>query len=956
MKTLLSMVIYAILCMLPLTAQQLVWSEEFSGTTLDLSKWNYETGTGINGDWGTGQLDRATDRPENVRIVSGIPGADGNCLAITTRKETYIDRNYTSGRINTAGKASWGPGHRIVARVYPKDVRYQGQGFAFWMMPDEKPAGYDYIMWPQGGEIDIMEYVGSIPFHNLGSVHYAWFWENNEYRDWNHGYQGGYYSFADKQVPDNPEWITIDLGQNYSINKVILRWEAYGINYRIDVSTNNSTWTTVYTTTSGDGGTDEITFPTTTARYVRMYGTLRGTDWGYSLFEFEVYPAGSNTNIALNKSVTASSIQAADLAASYAVDGQTSTRWSSALRNPGYGNYPPSPSDPNAGSNGWHTYGIDWYQDRIEFFIDDNVYHIHYLNDGGAFAVDGNDQAAVKLVNGRRVKLSEYSNHFSEWHPFEHKMYVILSAGVGGSMYTYGGPIVPEAIFPCDVYIDWVRVYSLTGSGGNTTPPSGSVNLALNKPVTASSVIAGNLASYINDGNMNTRWESAQGIDPQWIQVDLQQVCNLSQVVLKWETASAKAYQIQVSNDGNSWTTLYSNTTGTGGNETINLSGTGRYIRLYGTQRNTGWGYSIWEMEVFGTPISAPVVNLALNKPVTASSVIAGNLASYINDGNMNTRWESAQGIDPQWIQVDLQQVCNLSQVVLKWETASAKAYQIQVSNDGNSWTTLYSNTTGTGGNETINLSGTGRYIRLYGTQRNTGWGYSIWEMEVYGTAQTSSNLFSQKIEAENYIAMSGIGVENTTDVGGGQNVGWIDANDWMDYQVNIPNSGTYNVVYRLASPEGGGQLQFIVNNSTLSTITINKTGGWQNWTSQSTSVTLPAGNIIIRLKAISGGFNINWFEINNSLTQNREALAIDETHNSKELKLYPNPVKNTLFVEGFSGTATVNIYDLSGQKILSQQLSNTPSAINLQKLKKGIYLLDIITDKGRQVTKIVKL
>jgi len=322
----------------------------------------------------------------------------------------------------------------------------------------------------------------------------------------------------------------------------------------------------------------------------------------------------------------------------------------------------------------------------------------------------------------------------------------------------------------------------------------------------------------------------------------------------------------------------------------------------------------------------------------------------------MNTRWESAQGIDPQWIQVDLQQVCNLSQVVLKWETASAKAYQIQVSNDGNSWTTLYSTTTGSGGNETINLSGTGRYIRLYGTQRNTGWGYSIWEMEVYGTAQTSSNLFSQKIEAENYIAMSGIGIENTTDVGGGQNVGWIDANDWMDYQVNIPISGTYNVVYRLASPEGGGQLQFIVNNSTLSTITINKTGGWQNWTSQSTSVTLPAGNITIRLKAISGGFNINWFEINNSLTQNREALAIDETHNSKELKLYPNPVKNTLFVEGFSGTATVNIYDLSGQKILSQQLSNTPSAINLQKLKKGIYLLDIITDKGRQVTKIVKL
>jgi beta-glucanase (GH16 family) len=122
-----------------------------------------------------------------------VAGADDGCLVITTRKEFYIDRNYTSGRINTAGKASWGPGHRIVTRAFPRDVKYMGQGFAFWMMPDELPDGWDYIMWPQGGEIDIMEYVGSIPFHNLGSVHYAWSWENNQWHDWNHGHSGAYY-------------------------------------------------------------------------------------------------------------------------------------------------------------------------------------------------------------------------------------------------------------------------------------------------------------------------------------------------------------------------------------------------------------------------------------------------------------------------------------------------------------------------------------------------------------------------------------------------------------------------------------------------------------------------------------------------------------------------------------------------------------------------------------------
>lgn len=180
---------------------QLVWQEEFSGNTLDNKKWNIETGTGIGGNWGTGQLDRATDRPENLSIQSGITDADGGALAITTRKEAFMDRNYTSGRINTQNLGAFGPGTRIEARVWARDVKYKGQGFAFWMMPAEKPAGQPNIMWPQGGEIDIMEYVGSIPYHNLGTVHYAWFWKDNQYFDWNHGHQGAYYSYADRQVP-----------------------------------------------------------------------------------------------------------------------------------------------------------------------------------------------------------------------------------------------------------------------------------------------------------------------------------------------------------------------------------------------------------------------------------------------------------------------------------------------------------------------------------------------------------------------------------------------------------------------------------------------------------------------------------------------------------------------------------------------------------------------------------
>jgi hypothetical protein len=266
--------------------------------------------------------------------------------------------------------------------------------------------------------------------------------------------------------------------------------------------------------------------------------------------------------------------------------------------------------------------------------------------------------------------------------------------------------------------------------------------LSQGQPTTASSVENATFpATAATDGNTGTRWSSAFS-DPQWLQVDLGSTATISQVVLQWETAYGKAFQIQVSNDASNWTTIFTTTTGTGGTQTLNVTGTGRYVRMYGTVRGTQWGYSLWEFQVYGTTGtggSCSTTDSALNAPATASSLENATFpASAAVDGNTGTRWSSAFS-DPQWLQVDLGSTQTVCEVTLDWEAAYATAFQIQVSNDASTWTTIYSTTTGTGGNQTISLNGTGRYVRMYGTTRATQYGYSLWEFGVYDTSGSTN-------------------------------------------------------------------------------------------------------------------------------------------------------------------------------------------------------------------------
>ncbi|WP_424531441.1 ThuA domain-containing protein [Sphaerisporangium viridialbum] len=151
--------------------------------------------------------------------------------------------------------------------------------------------------------------------------------------------------------------------------------------------------------------------------------------------------------------------------------------------------------------------------------------------------------------------------------------------------------------------------------------------------------------------------------------------------------------------------------------------------------QNDGAGADINYRNIRIKQDTVAVTDLARGRPTTVSSVEPGSPHAGANavDGNAATRWGSAYS-DPQWITVDLGATRTLNRVKLTWETAYGKAYQIQTSPDNATWSTVYSTTTGDGGTDDVAVAGSGRYVRIYGTQRATQWGYSLWDLNVYGS------------------------------------------------------------------------------------------------------------------------------------------------------------------------------------------------------------------------------
>ena len=273
---------------------------------------------------------------------------------------------------------------------------------------------------------------------------------------------------------------------------------------------------------------------------------------GHSFYtNFEYAPSLGGINMAKGAPVTVSSTKGTNVGAN-AVDGNPSTRWSSAY------------SDPQS----------------------------IYVDLGGIYAI-----TEIRLKWGSsygKNYLLQVSNDAATWTTIQ-----TVTNNTTAGLLDYPGLSTSGR---------YVRMY---GTARGTKQGyaldefevyvQGDTDLALNGPTTVSSVMNGNVGANAVDGNTGTRWESAYS-DPQSIYVDLGSVHTIHAVNLDWETACGKNYQIQVSNDAVHWTpvaTVTGNTT-SGWLYYPGLNTSGRYVQVAGTTRATQWGYSLWEFQVEG--------------------------------------------------------------------------------------------------------------------------------------------------------------------------------------------------------------------------------------------------------------------------------------------------------------------------------------------------------------------
>jgi hypothetical protein len=424
------------------------------------------------------------------------------------------------------------------------------------------------------------------------------------------------------------------------------------------------------------------------------------------------------------------------------------------------------------------------------------------------------------------------------------------------------------------------------------TVTSTSVNLALNKPTTVSSTESATYpGSAAVDGSTTTRWASAFA-DPQYIYVDLGATYNVTRVKITWEAAYGRDYTVDVSSNTTSWTPIRTVTGNTAlVNDWTGLNGTGRYIRIMGTARGTAYGYSIYELEVYGTasntntPPSVSILSPTAGATYTAPATINLSATASDSDGTINNVKFYRDGST-----LIGQSSSTSSPYTFSWANVAVGTYSITAVATDNLGATKTSTAI------TITVNGTSSNC----TQTSAHGDYTT---EI---SKASSNPTLKFIPSRTGVGTPTVILYYGTSPTG--NYPGYTVSPSTAYQITAAAGTVIYYYYTYSVPEGGER---------------NTSASRKSFTVG--SPTCPSA---------------------------RFAEAEAEAPIASEI-IFPNPVDNTLFFTSFSEQTRVIIRSVNGAKVLESKITN--QSIDLSSLQKGVYIIHIINGNSVTTKQFIK-
>ena len=368
-------------------------------------------------------------------------------------------------------------------------------------------------------------------------------------------------------------------------------------------------------------------------------------------------------------------------------------------------------------ADAYHTFAVEWEEGVIRWYVDGVLYS---------------------------TKTSWFTPSAPYPAPFDQRFYLILNLAIGGPNTPFTGFTNPDdSVLPQKFYIDYVRVYAKTSSGGGSL-------VALDRTGwTATSSPAGSGAANMLDGSLSTRWTTGTAMAPgQYVVVDMQAAKTFRRIVMDSTGSNndyARGYEVYVSNDGVNWGSAIASGTGTGPVITVDFAvQTARYIKIVQTGSASYW-WSIHELNVYADGGSGGSLVALDRTGWTVTTSPAGSGAANMLDGSLSTRWTTGTAMAPgQYVVVDMQAAKTFRRIVMDSTGSNndyARGYEVYVSNDGVNWGSAIASGTGTGPVITVDFAvQTARYIKIVQTGSASYW-WSIHELNVYADGGSGGSL-----------------------------------------------------------------------------------------------------------------------------------------------------------------------------------------------------------------------